>query len=41
VRKIDLAASGIAPTGLALGGGKLYVADLGGRVWAFSLPDHS
>jgi sugar lactone lactonase YvrE len=38
-RKIDLEEAGIVPSGLALHGDTLYVADLGSRVWAFELPD--
>ena len=36
-RRVDLAAAGIAPTGVAVGAGALYVADLNGRVWVFAL----
>jgi sugar lactone lactonase YvrE len=35
--RIDLGADGIAPTGVAVGDGSLYVADLSGRLWAFDL----
>jgi len=38
VRKLDLAMDGITPSGLAVGDGKLVVADLDGRVWAMRLP---
>ena len=37
-QRIDLAADGITPSGLAVSGGTLYLADLEGRVWAFALP---
>ena len=37
VSKVDLAESGIRPTGVAVGAGSLYVADLGGKVWIFAL----
>ncbi len=37
-RKLELAADGITPSGLAASDGVLYVSDLDGRVWAFSLP---
>ncbi len=36
-RKIDLGEAGIIPTGLALDGDTLYLADLNSRVWAFDL----
>jgi DNA-binding beta-propeller fold protein YncE len=35
--KVDLGGHGITPTGVAYGAGRLWVADLGGRVWAFDL----
>ena len=38
VRKVDLAADGITPSGLAVSEGTLYVSDLNGRVWALALP---
>ena len=38
VRRVDLSTAGIVPTGLALSGGKLYLADAGARVWVFDLP---
>ncbi|MDX2436036.1 MAG: TIGR03663 family protein [Acidobacteriota bacterium] len=38
VRKLDLAMDGITPSGLAVGDGTLFVADLDGRVWAMRLP---
>jgi sugar lactone lactonase YvrE len=38
VQKIDLTDAGIAPSGIARDGDTLYVADVGGRVWAFTLP---
>jgi sugar lactone lactonase YvrE len=37
VRRVDLGGHGITPTGVAYGAGALYVADLGGKVWAFDL----
>jgi len=37
VHKIDLSAAGITPSGLAVSDGTLYMADLGGRVWALGL----
>jgi sugar lactone lactonase YvrE len=37
-QKIDLKEADIVPSGLALHGDTLYVADLGSRVWAFKLP---
>ena len=37
VRRVDLGGHGITPTGVAFGAGALYVADLGGKVWAFDL----
>jgi sugar lactone lactonase YvrE len=36
-RRIALGAEGITPSGLARAGDTLYVADLGGRVWALEL----
>jgi uncharacterized protein (TIGR03663 family) len=36
-QRVDLAGDGINPTGLAARGSTLYVADLGGRLWAFDL----
>jgi sugar lactone lactonase YvrE len=39
VQKIDLTDAGIAPSGIARDGDTLYVADVGGRVWAFELPE--
>jgi len=38
-QQIDLADADIQPSGLARYGDTLYVADLGSRVWAFTLPD--
>jgi len=37
-RKIDLGEAGIIPTGLALDGDTLYLADLNSRVWVLDLP---
>jgi hypothetical protein len=37
-RQIDLTDADIAPSGLARDGDTLYVADVGGRMWAFELP---
>jgi len=37
-QRIDLTDADIAPSGLARHGGTLFVADLGGRMWAFDLP---
>jgi len=37
-RKIDLAADGITPSGLAVSGETLFLSDLEGRVWIFALP---
>jgi hypothetical protein len=36
-RRVDLRDAGITPTGVAVGAGSLYIADLGGRVWIFAL----
>ena len=41
VRRIALAGAGIAPTGLARAGEKLYLADMSSRVWVFSLPSEN
>jgi uncharacterized protein (TIGR03663 family) len=38
VRRIELATAGIAPTGLARSGERLYLADMSSRVWVFDLP---
>jgi sugar lactone lactonase YvrE len=38
VREVHLAEDGITPSGLAVGDGTLFVADLAGRVWAIGLP---
>jgi hypothetical protein len=36
--KIELGGEGITPTGVAVSGNTLYVADLNSRIWAFDLP---
>ena len=38
VRKLDLSAEGITPSGLAVRNGTLFVADLDGGVWSLSYP---
>jgi DNA-binding beta-propeller fold protein YncE len=38
-QQIDLGDADIAPSGLAREGDTLFVADIGGRVWAFQLPE--
>jgi hypothetical protein len=38
---IDLGTDGIVPSGLAMAGSRLYVADVGGRVWVFDLSVNS
>ena len=35
--RIDLGADGIAPSGIAVREGSLYVADISGRLWVFDL----
>ena len=37
VDRVSLASEDIAPTGVAVSAGSLYVADLGGRIWVFDL----
>jgi len=37
-RQLDLSADNITPSGLAVSDGRLYMADLGGRVWVLDLP---
>lgn len=37
VEGVSLAAEGISPTGVAVAGQSLYVADLGGKIWVFDL----
>jgi len=38
VRRLELGAAGITPTGLAYTNGELYIADSYGRVWVFDTP---
>jgi len=37
VDRVSLASEDIAPTGVAVAGQSLYVADLGGMIWIFDL----
>lgn len=39
VRKLDLSAEDITPSGLAVGRGSLFMADLDGRVWVMKISD--
>jgi uncharacterized protein (TIGR03663 family) len=41
VSSVDLGAADIQPAGLAIGGGALWITDLGGRVWRLGWPEGS